>query len=333
MLDSLVDKIKVTRVDVREVGLREGLQSHDMVLPTETKVDLFRGLVECGLKEINAVAFVNPKKMPHMGDTEDLLQAIAPYSKDIDISGVVFSERRMENALDMHARGYLNTIFLVYSPVPASMAANGITADPRDLMKQIGRCAAVAGEAGLRASVFVSESFGSPVAGWTDPVSVVEAAREFAAMPGVNELIISDSTGQADPVQVLALFTELAKVLPTDQRITFHVHDSRGAGMANIFAALMSPFQHFCLDSSFGGLGGDFPFVPDAFGNVATEDLVGMLIGMGFDTGVDPQKVVAIARRYAEISGRPLGSRLSGCKHDQEWKQRHRLINPVSAPE
>ncbi|MDF7774849.1 hypothetical protein P1X14_06305 [Sphingomonas sp. AOB5] len=330
MLEQLKEKLIRTRVDIREVGLREGLQSHNMILPTETKVELFKGLTAAGLKEINAVAFVNPNKMPHMGDTEDLLRAIAPLAKDIDISGVVFSEGGTARAVKMAQEKLLDTVFLVYSPVPSSMAANGITADPEALLQQIERSAAIAADAGLKVAVFISESFGSPVAGWTDPASVISSAARVEKMPGVTELIISDSTGQADPVQVLSLFTDLAKVLPTDKRITFHVHDSRGAGLANIVAALSSPFEHFCLDSSFGGLGGDFPFIPDAYGNVATEDLVEMLSGMGYETGVDPDKVVEIGRRYAEISGRPLGSRLSGCTHAQRWKRSHRLINPIA---
>jgi isopropylmalate/homocitrate/citramalate synthase len=331
MLDQVVGKLSGTRVDIREVGLREGLQSHQLVLPTDVKVELFRGLADAGLKEINAVAFVNPAKMPHMGDTEDLLRAIAPYRAGIDISGVAFSEGRLNKAIAMHEAGHLDTIFLVYSPVASSMTANGIVADTEALLAQIERCAARAAEAGLRVEVFVSESFGSPVEGWIDPERVISAAQRIRTMKGVSGLIISDSTGQADPVQVLSLFTRLAGVLPTDERLTFHIHDSRGAGMANAVAALMSPFRHFCIDSSFGGLGGDFPFVPDAFGNVATEDLVEMLTGMGFETGVDADRIVAVARRYAEISNRPLGSRLSGCAHSQKWKRSNRLINPVPA--
>lgn len=330
MLKQLVEKLSRTRVDIREVGLREGLQSHNMILPTATKLSLFKGLADAGLGEINAVAFVNPRKMPHMGDTEDLLRAIAPFAADVDVSGVVFSEGGVARAVRMAEEKLLDTVFLVYSPVPSSMAANGITADPELLLQQIERSAAVAAAAGLKVSVFISESFGSPIAGWTDPETVITSAIRVHAMAGVTELIISDSTGQADPVQVLDLFTRLAEVLPTDQRITFHVHDSRGAGLANIVAALSSPFQHFCLDASFGGLGGDFPFIPDAYGNVATEDLVEMLSGMGYETGVDPDKVVAIGRQYSEISGRPLGSRLSGCTHAQRWKRSRRLINPIA---
>ncbi len=329
MLDQIAAKLGNTRVDIRDVGMREGLQSHTMVVPTDQKIGLFRGLVEAGVKEINAVSFVNAQKMPHMADAEALLGGLGSLRDGIDISGVVFSEGGARRAIKMREAGLLDTVFLVFSPIASSMAANGITPDMEALLAQIERTAAAAAEGGLKVSVFVSESFGSPVEGWVDPELVLRNAQRIWNMQGVKELIISDSSGQADPVQVLAMFTDLAKILPIDQRITFHVHDSRGAGLANILAALNSPFQHFCLDASFGGLGGDYPFVPDAFGNVATEDLVEMLHGMGIETGVDPDKIVKVSKEYAAISGRPLGSRLSGCSRSIDWKRPHRLVNPI----
>ncbi len=332
ILSDLSDKLTKTKVDIRDVGLREGLQSHDMIVPTETKARLFRGLAEAGIREINAVSFVSAKKMPHMADAEALLRSLGETRVGIDVSGVVFSEGGLERALKLHDEGLLDTVFLVFSPEVTTLAANGFTADPEALLQQIERCALQAGEHGLKVGVFLSESFGSPISGWMDPRRVLAHAERIHNMRGVTELIISDSTGQADPIQVLALFTDLADILPIERRITFHVHDSRGAGLANVWAALNSPFEHFCIDSSFGGLGGDYPFIPDAFGNVATEDLVEMLHGMGVETGVDPDSVVAVSRDYAAVSGRPLGSRLSGCSAALTWKREHRLINPVREP-
>lgn len=329
LLDQIASKLANTRVDIRDVGMREGLQSHNMIVPTAQKIALFKGLVDAGVKEINAVSFVSAKKMPHMADAEALLEGLGDARHGIDISGVVFSDGGLARAQKLRDQGLLDTVFLVFSPISSSMAANGMTPDPNALLDQIEVRAAAAAASGLKVSVFVSESFGSSVEGWVDPELVLKNVARVRDMQGVGELIISDSSGQADPVQVLSLFTRLAGILPVDQRITFHVHDSRGAGLANIVAALSSPFTHFCLDSSFGGLGGDYPFVPDAFGNVATEDLVEMLHGMGIETGIDPDAIVAVSREYAEISGRPLGSRLSGCTRAIDWKRPHRLINPM----
>jgi hydroxymethylglutaryl-CoA lyase len=321
MLDQFKAKLERTKVTIREVGLREGLQSHNMVLSTDTKVDLFRRLVEAHVKDINAVAFVNARRMPQMGDAEELLRSLGGLRDGIDISGVVLSDRGLERAIRMKKEGVLDTIFLVFSPVEESMMSNGITSNSEALLAQIERAAARAAAENLKVAVFSSESFGSPNSGWIDPKRVIGYVARIATMPGVREIVISDSTGQADPLQVMSFFTELAAILPTGDRITFHVHDSRGAGLANIVAALCSPFTNFALDTSFGGLGGDFPFIADAFGNVATEDLCEMLTGMGFDHGVDVDEIVAVSKHYAQISGRPLTSKLSGCSTSLKWKR------------
>ncbi len=332
MFAPYAEKLRKTKVAIREVGLREGLQSHQKILPTAAKVDIFRRLVGAGVREINAVAFVNPNRMPHMGDAEALLRALGSLRDGIDISGLVLSESGLKRALLMRREGLLDTIFLVFSPVADSMKANGITADPEALLAQIERCAVEAGAAGLKVGVFCSESFGSPNTGWVDPETVIATAGRITAMPGVTELIISDSTGQADPVQVGAFFDALSATQPLDKRLCFHVHDTRGAGMANILAALCSPFENIVLDTSFGGFGGDYPFIPDAFGNVATEDLAEMLLGMGVRHGIDPDAIMALAKDYAADAGRPLGSRLSMSSGSVAWKAERRAAAASAVP-
>lgn len=322
MLDQATEKLKATRIAIRDVGLREGLQSHTQVLPTEVKVEIFKGLVAAGIREINAVAFVNPVKMPHMGDPEDLLRSLGSARDGIEISGVVLSSSGLKRALTMRKEGLLDLIFLVYSPVPGTMASNGVAGDSEELLKKMQDMAAEAAEAGLKVGTFCSETFGSPTDGWTDPELVVETASRLTASPGVTELIISDTTGQGDPLQVLRFFTALSRTQPVDRRICYHVHDSRGSGLANIFAALCSPFRNFVLDSSFGGYGGDFPFVPDAFGNVATEDLAEMLYGMGFRHGVDPDGITEITKKYVALTNRPLSARLGLTSGTLKWKRR-----------
>jgi len=330
-IQRLAEKFQHTKVDIRDVGMREGLQSQPgLVLPTEAKRELFEGLAQANIHEINAVAFVNGKKMPHMADAEALLRAIAPLAQDVDVSGLVLSRSGLDRAVAMKKEGLLDTIFLVFSPVVATLVANGLKPDLSGRVEEIRMFADEAASHGLKVGVFCSEAFGSPTSGWVDPRLVIEHAHNFDEMPGVSEMIISDSSGQADPLQVARMFDALSRHLPIDKRICFHTHDSRGTGLANICAALSSPFTHFVLDASFGGLGGDFPFVPDAFGNVATEDLCEMLNGMEFDLDVDVPKVVAIARRYAGMSGRTLMSRVSGCAHSMDWKKRHRRQNLAS---
>jgi isopropylmalate/homocitrate/citramalate synthase len=133
---------------------------------------------------------------------------------------------------------------------------------------------------------------------------------DILALGVADELIISDSTGQADPAQVASLLGQLAPVVGS-LPVGVHLHDSRGAGIANAVAALESPIEHLTIDCSFGGLGGDIPFIPEAAGNIATEDLVAMLDGMGVATGIDAAAVAAAARDYQEWTGNPLRSRVS----------------------
>lgn len=311
MTEHFIDDLLGTTVDLREVGLREGLQSDPTILSTEQKVALFEGLVRAGCSEINAVSFVSPTRMPHMADAEDFLRALAPARAGITLSGLVPNDRGLERALAMRAESLLDTIFLVFMDSEAGLAANGMTAGRAELLAQIERSAATAAEAGLAVSVFISLAFGSSIDGWMDPARVVASAAEIAAMPGVSEIIFSDSVGHADPRGVFELLTAAARVLPTDRRLGLHLHDTRGCGLANVLAALASPFRHLVLDAAFGGWGGDYPFIPEAFGNVATEDLAEMLGAMGVPHGIDVDVVGEVTRSYAQLSGRSIPAKLA----------------------
>jgi hydroxymethylglutaryl-CoA lyase len=306
-LQSLLD----TRITLREVGLREGLQSDGTVLATEQKTALFRGLVAAGCREINAVSFVSPKRMPQMADAEDMLRALGSARDDVTISGLVPNDRGLARAIAMRREGLLDTVLLVFMDSAAGLAANGMTSSRAELIAQLERAAATAAETGMSVSVFISLAFGSSIDGRTDPERVVASAAELHALPGVTELILSDSVGHADPVQVSWLLARLADVLPTDQRIGLHLHDTRGAGLANVLAALASPFEDIVFDAAFGGWGGDYPFIPEAFGNIATEDLAEMLYGMGFRHGIDIDAIMRVTTEYAAASGRTTNARVS----------------------
>jgi hydroxymethylglutaryl-CoA lyase len=308
--DVIARALSATAITVREVGLREGLQSTDTVLSTHEKLQLFSALRTAGARELNVVSFVNPATMPQMADAEAFLRGLGDLRHDTVLTGLVPNERGLERALAMRAEGLLDGIFVVFAESSSVLSANRMTASFSALLAQIASFARRASDAGLDVGVFISAAYGCSIEGRIDPARVVAHAEEIAAMPGVSELVISDSTGQADPFQVSAMFSALAEVLAHDQRLGVHFHDTRGAGLANVFAALVSPFQNLVLDGSFGGWGGDFPFIPEALGNVATEDLVEMLIGMGLDPGIDAEGVMAVSRSYSELSGRRIGARL-----------------------
>lgn len=311
MLEETIKAVAGKRVDYREVGMREGLQAHEAVLATAEKVELFAGLREAGAKELNAVAFVNPERMPQMADAEEFLRALGPLRDGAVLSGLVLNLRGLERALAMREEGLLDGILLVFAVSISVLAANGMEKSFEPLNARIERSAATAAEAGLAVSVFLSTAYGCSLEGRIDPDQVVRHAERLRAMDGVGELILSDSTGQADPLQVLRLLTRLSEVLPIEERLTLHFHDTRGAALANAFAALLSPFEHLAFDAAFGGWGGDFPFVPEALGNVASEDLIEMLLGVGIDLGIDVERLLEVSRRFSRISGRRIGARLA----------------------
>ena len=322
MLAEFETAIGSTRVDLREVGLREGLQSDGTVLETREKLDIFRQLRAAGCREMNVVSFVNPKKMPQMAEPEALLRSLGESRTDCTLSALVPNERGLERAIAVAEEGLLDYMFLVFSESVATLSANGMVADQNTLLDKIELWSSRAAQSGLKTSVFVSAAYGCSIEGPVDSARVVEHAALLHQMPGVAEVIISDSTGQADPLQVLRMLTRLAERLPTDQRLGVHFHDTRGAGLANVLAALASPFEHLAVDAAFGGWGGDYPFVPEAFGNVATEDVVEMLVGMGIDTGIDVAAIMDVSKRYATRTGRPIAAKLTdappiGWKHDR----------------
>ncbi len=319
MTEDFIASILGTRVTVREVGMREGLQSHKAVLTTDQKVEIFRGLVDAGCREINPVAFVNPGRMPQMADAEAVLRDIAPYAEGTVLSGTVLNERGLERALRMKEEGLLHSALFVFSTFADGMRANGITADTETLFQQIAQCAGICRAEGMSTVTFISGAFGDT--GRVDPDLIYHYARRLHETPGIDEILISDSTGQADPIQIYRFFCGLAEILPVDRRIGLHMHDTRGAGLANIAFALASPFQNFVLDSSFGGWGGDYPFVDDSFGNVPTEDLVEMLFGMGIDAGIDVEKILGVTRYYHDLVGRGVGSKLHFSSGPLAWKR------------
>jgi isopropylmalate/homocitrate/citramalate synthase len=310
MIREAEESLRSKRIEFREVGMREGLQSHDSILETREKIELFRRLREAGCREINAVAFVHPQRMPQMADAEDVLRGLGPLREGVVISALVPNERGFQRALRMREEGLLDVIFLVFAESTAALVANGFTPEHEPLIKQLEGIAAEAKAVGLGVSVFVSTAYGCSVQGYVDRAGVIEHAQRLASIPGVTELVISDTTGQADPMQVLRMLSALGEVFPTGRRVAAHFHDTRGVGLANVFAALMSPLEHIVIDGAFGGWGGDWPMLKEAYGNVATEDVVEMLVGLGIDVGIDVDQIVEISRDYSERTRRPLGAKL-----------------------
>lgn len=311
-----------SNIMIREVGPREALQAHAVPLPTDKKVKLISGLLESGIKQLNAVSLVSPRAMPHMADAEAVLEALGPVDGVI-ISGLAPNERALDRAIRLRESSLLDQVFLLHAATSSVLSANGLPPSLDENLDRIRGLATDAKGAGLRTGVFISAAFGCSMEGEVRPATVLGMVEILRDLETVDEIIISDSTGQADPLQVSQLLKEVADIVG-EHPVAVHLHDSRGTAVANAIAVIESPIRHLTLDASFGGLGGDIPFIPEAAGNVATEDLVAVLEAMGVATGIEASKVAAVSREYKEWTGLPLRSNIS-LVPPVSWKMKKRF--------
>jgi len=294
-------------VAIREVGMREGLQSDPTVVPTDVKIELARTLLAAGVESLNAAALVNPQVMPQMADAEELLEGLGPVEATVSV--LVPNARGMARALDLHAKGLVDEVHLINSMTAGVLRANGLEITVEQRMEEVAVLADRAAAAGMRVAVFVSSAFGCSIQGSVPEDDVLRMVESLLSTEAVSEIVISDSTGQADPGQVSTMAERVASLVGSFP-ITVHLHDSRGAGSANALAALLSPLENLTLDCAFGGWGGDVPFIPEAAGNLATEDLCEMLFGMGIRTGIDVEKVAEASRRLSAETGRAIEAKV-----------------------
>jgi isopropylmalate/homocitrate/citramalate synthase len=273
------------RVELREVGLRDGLQSRPDVVPTGVKAEVLRRLVAAGFRKINAVALVNPRLMPQVGDSEALLEAVGPV-EGVTVSGLVLNRRGLERAIALAGNGLLDEVQFLHATTSGVLVANSLPSEIAVNQAGVLEMARAASAEGLRTLVFLSASFGCSIEGPVAPDVPQGIAEELVASGVVDEICFSDSTGQAVPVQVHEFFERAADRLP-GVPLTAHFHDTRGVALANVLALLELGLGRLTIDAAFGGLGGDVPFLPEASGNVCTEDLVSMLERSGVSTGID----------------------------------------------
>lgn len=287
-----------------EVGPRDGFQFEATPIPTALKVETIRALAAAGLPRIQATSFVHPGKVPQMADAAEVLAALDAEPWADRLSVLALNGRGVERALDAGARR-----------LDLSMATNarhaadnvGMTVDEGVAANEamLARCHA----AGVPAQVGFQTVWGYAARGDTPLALVVELARRFAAL-GVESLSLADSTGLATPTAiretVRAVQDALADVAPGTE-IVLHLHDTRGAGLANVVAAMDEGVARF--DTSLGGLGG-CPSIPGATGNIATEDTAALLDAMGVATGIDVPAVATATRRVAAHLGHALPGKL-----------------------
>ena len=288
-------------IEIVEVGPRDGLQNERAVLEAADKTDFIRRLEACGARRIEAVSFVNERRVPQMAGAEAIMEAL-PHTAGRSRIGLVLNERGWDRALAAKV-DEANVVVCVTdgfgirnqgAPVKAQMQALASIAERQKT------------EGGPPISVTFSVAFGCPFDGEVSEDQVTTLAREAAALD-IVEIALADTIGVADPWTVQRRIEAVRKAAPT-ARLRMHFHDTRGAGLANAFASVEAGVS--VLDASCGGLGG-CPFAPNATGNVATEDLVYMLERAGFETGYDLDALVAAGRWIGEKIGKPPISALS----------------------
>jgi hydroxymethylglutaryl-CoA lyase len=287
---------------IREVGPRDGFQNEPEVIPTEAKVRLIDQLARTGLRRLELTSFVRADVIPQLADAVEVLQSV-DIPSTVSRSVLIPNERGLDNALALRDRFDEINVFLSASE---SHNRHNVNRSIEESLRGLERVLPRARAAGLRCEGVISVAFGCPYEGAVPPERVFEIAQRLIAA-GAQEIGFGDTTGMANPVQVRSFFAAARERLGKrdEVELTAHFHNTRGQGLANVFAALEAGIDSF--ESSFGELGG-CPVPPGATGNVATEDVVSMLHESGVETGVDLAALLECARAVQRQLGRPLGS-------------------------
>ncbi|GAA2713526.1 MULTISPECIES: hydroxymethylglutaryl-CoA lyase [Streptomyces] len=299
-----------SRVRIHEVGPRDGLQNEKAVVPTEVKAEFIHRLADAGLTTVEATSFVRPEWVPQLADAEQLMPQLADLKEGgVRLPVLVPNRRGLDRALALGARE-----IAVFGSATESFAKANLNRTVDESLAMFEPVVASAREAGLAVRGYLSMCFGDPWEGAVPVGQVVRVCRSLLEM-GCDELSLGDTIGVATPGHVAALLTALNEAGVPTGRLAVHFHDTYGQALANTLAALRHGVT--TVDASAGGLGG-CPYAKSATGNLATEDLVWMLHGLGISTGVDLGRLTATSVWMAGRLGRPSPSRTVRALSHQE---------------
>ncbi|REE94887.1 hydroxymethylglutaryl-CoA lyase [Thermomonospora umbrina] len=288
------------RVTIYEVGPRDGLQNEKAIVPVADKAEFIARLVAAGLRTVEATSLVHPKWVPQLADAEDLL-AVLPRAEGVRLPVLVPNERGLDRAL---ASGISE--IAVFGSATETFARRNLNRTVAESLEMFAPVVARARENGLWVRAYVSMCFGDPWEGDVPVERVVAVATRLMDL-GCDELSLGDTIGVGTPGHVTALIGALIEAGVGVDRLAVHFHDTYGQALSNTLAALRAGVT--TVDASAGGLGG-CPYAESATGNLATEDLVWMLDGLGVETGVDLPALVETSRWMAGRLGRPSPSRV-----------------------
>jgi hydroxymethylglutaryl-CoA lyase len=285
-------------VDIREVGMRDGLQL-EAPLPLADKLRILEAIVATGVHRIEVTSFVSPRAVPALADADELAAELQQWS-GLRFSGLVANARGARRAVDA---GLAHLEYVVSASDSHSIANSGRpTAAACEAIEEI---AGLAHGSGGSLEVIIATAWDCPFDGRTDPSRVLDVVTA-AVGQGADQLCLGDTIGTVTPARTVALLDAVRTAAPLLE-VGVHFHDTRGTGQANALAAILSGVRQ--LDASVGGLGG-CPFAPGASGNIATEELVYWLEDAGVETGIDLAKTVAAAEVAQQAVGHPLTSSL-----------------------
>jgi hydroxymethylglutaryl-CoA lyase len=281
----------MNRIYFNEVATRDGFQIEPHFIPTDQKVELIDGLSQCGYAKVEVTSFTSPKAIPMLKDAEEVMSRIQRNPK-VEYSVLVPNLRGAQRALDSKA-DELNLVMSTSETHNRSNLRMGREESFSALREVI---EFISGR--IPINVSLSTAFGCPMEGDVPQDVVINYVSRFDNL-GVRGVTICDTTGMAQPVQVTKMIDALHKQFKHLQ-LTMHFHNTRGMGLANILASVQSGITRF--DGSLGGLGG-CPYAPGASGNVCSEDAIHMVDAMGYDTGINIDALLAIAKRLPQIVG------------------------------
>jgi len=287
-------------VTVYEVGPRDGLQNEAVVLPTDVKADLIRRLAATGIPAIEVASFVRPDVVPALADAEELLAELAPLLATHRMSALVPNQRGLDRAIKANVRE-----IAVFASATESFAKANLNNSVAGSLEIFGPVIKEARNAGLRVRGYISMCFGDPWEGKVKTAQVVDVAERLFT-DGITELSLGDTIGVATPGDVVDLLNAFDSRGISRSVLAVHFHDTYGQALSNTLTALLEGIT--TVDSSIAGLGG-CPFAKSATGNLATEDLVWQLHGLGISTGIDFKTLLETSRWIRDKTGLKIRSK------------------------
>lgn len=286
---------QIRKVEVTEVGPRDGLQAEPRQVPVEQKIALINRLIDAGVPRIEATSFVSPKAVPQMADAAEVIKGIN-RSTDTVISALVPNARGAIRAAEAEVDE-----MVVFVSASESHNKKNVNRTVEESLKGFEEVATVAHDAGIRVHGAIATAFGCPFEGDVPASQLAMIAKRFQDM-GFVGMGFGDTTGMATPPLVRAGVRAVRAAAP-GLSVALHFHNTRGIGLANVMVGLDEGVDKY--ESSFGGIGG-CPFAPNATGNICTEDLVYLLHEMGIETGIDLPKLMTVACDVEEVVGHPI---------------------------